>query len=207
MIPTCFCESYVVSTRSRRLEKLGVVVQILTARGLARLTGPGILDIDLLYALHDPKYVCVFLDGEKPLAMSQNLPWSASLRATVLTMQAGQLKATTIAMQTGVVASLANGFHHAKYAKDGGFCTFNGLARIAQASQIAFKMGHSISHLEIQKEADRVVGDEEARHKSSENLPLGIPLQWPRALSAGAKDRPRFRRYVGQNHGRYIGFN
>ncbi len=133
MIPTCFCDDYVVPTRSRSMLKLGYLAQTLASRGLATLVDPGILDTDLLYKLHDPAYVDAFLNGEKPLAISQNLPWSDMLRSAVLAMQAGQLKAASIAMEHGIAANLANGFHHAKYARGGGFCTFNGLALTARA--------------------------------------------------------------------------
>ena len=35
-------------------------------------------------------------------------------------------------MQQGIAANIAQGFHHATYARGGGYCTFNGLALVAQ---------------------------------------------------------------------------
>ncbi len=113
--------------------KLGRLAQCLYARGLAKLVDPGVLDTELLFTLHNPEYVEAFLNGDKPLAVSQNLPWSPMLRTAVLAMQAGQITAATLAMEHGIAANLANGFHHAKYDKGGGFCTFNGLALVAHA--------------------------------------------------------------------------
>lgn len=131
MIPACFCDHYVVLTRSRNMEKLGAVAAAVHDRGLARLVDPGILDTGLLYALHDEDYVSAFLDGRPPLASSQNLAWSEALRGAVLAMQAGQLRSARLALEEGVAANIANGFHHARVARGGGFCTFNGLALVA----------------------------------------------------------------------------
>lgn len=131
MIRACFSDDYCVPTRSRSMEKLGHVARALHKRALAELVDPGVVPIQAIETLHDPHYVRSFLGGRMPLAASQNLPWSPALRTAVLAMQAGQLTATRMAMHEGIAANIANGFHHARHDRGGGFCTFNGLALIA----------------------------------------------------------------------------
>ncbi len=55
-----------------------------------------------------------------------------SLRDAVLRINAGQLMAAEMALQKGIAANVAQGFHHAVYEYGGSFCTFNGLALVAQ---------------------------------------------------------------------------
>lgn len=133
MIQACFAEEYCVESRSGSMTKLAAVAREGQARHLLTLVDPGIMCLDHLFTLHDPEYVQAFLSGELPLAISQNLPWSPQLRRAVLSMQAGQLKSARIALQDGIAGHIANGFHHARYARGRGFCTFNGLALIARA--------------------------------------------------------------------------
>ncbi len=40
--------------------------------------------------------------------------------------------AAEMALQKGIAANVAQGFHHAVYEYGGSFCTFNGLAFVAQ---------------------------------------------------------------------------
>jgi len=129
----CYGADYPVPTRYRNLEKLRCVAQAVQDSNLARLIDPGVLDLDRLYGLHDPAYMDAFLTGEGPLATSQKLPWSPELRRAVIAMQAGQLTATALAMTDGIAGHIANGFHHARYERGRGFCTFNGLALVAHA--------------------------------------------------------------------------
>lgn len=129
----CYSDEYCVPTRLGGLEKLARVAHDVRHQGLAELRDPSVLDLEHLYGLHDPDYVDAFLSGEGSLAVSQNLPWSEALRRAVLAMQAGQLTAAEMAFNDGVSAHVANGFHHARYARGRGFCTFNGLALVARA--------------------------------------------------------------------------
>ena len=129
----CYSHDYCVPTRLGGLEKLGQVAQEVQRGALAELHNPPVLNTGHLYALHDPAYVDAFLQGEGSLAISQNLPWSQALRGAVLAMQAGQLQAAEMALRDGISAHIANGFHHARYARGRGFCTFNGLALVARA--------------------------------------------------------------------------
>lgn len=133
MIRACFTNDYYVPTRSGSLTKLVEVAHQGLLQELVTLIDPGILDLDLLYQLHTPDYVNAFLSGEGALATSQNFPWSPELRRAVLAMLAGQLTAVDIACQDGIAGHIANGFHHAHPDHGRGFCTFNGLALIAQA--------------------------------------------------------------------------
>jgi len=131
-IKACYAPEYYSETRSRSMVKLGLVAEAAAEAGLVELIHPGSIDVALLYRLHDPVYVDAFLKGIRPLAISQNFPWSEELRRAVLTMQAGQLVAAEFAFAEGVAANIANGFHHARYHKGRGYCTFNGLALVAQ---------------------------------------------------------------------------
>lgn len=131
-VKACYAPEYYAETRSRSMVKLGLVAESAAGEGLAELIHPGSIDVALLRRLHDPTYVDAFLKGVRPLAISQNFPWSEELRGAVLAMQAGQLVAAELALAEGLAANVANGFHHARYYKGGGYCTFNGLALIAQ---------------------------------------------------------------------------
>lgn len=131
-VKACYAPEYYAETRSQSMVKLGLVAEAVEREALAELIHPGSIDVALLRRLHDPTYVDAFLQGIRPLAISQNFPWSEDLRRAVLAMQAGQLVGAELALADGLAANIANGFHHARYHKGGGYCTFNGLALIAQ---------------------------------------------------------------------------
>lgn len=114
------------------MEKLQYVAQAVVEQSLAELIEPGEIDPEILRTLHDPSYVDAFLQGKTPLAGMSSFKWSEQLRDAVLAIQAGQLKAADIALSEGMCANIAQGFHHAVYEYGGGFCTFNGLALVAQ---------------------------------------------------------------------------
>jgi acetoin utilization deacetylase AcuC-like enzyme len=114
------------------MEKLAVVANAVEQRGLAELVDPGVIEIELLRELHDPDLVDDFLVGRKPLATLQGFAWDKALRDGVLSIQAGQLCAASLAFFDGISANIAQGFHHAGYDYGSGFCTFNGLALVAQ---------------------------------------------------------------------------
>lgn len=114
------------------MEKLQYVAEAVKAQGLAKLLEPGSIDPEILRCLHDPAYVDAFLNGTKPLAGMSRFQWSPQLRDAVLAIQAGQLKAAEVALSEGISANIAQGFHHAVYEYGSGYCTFNGLALVAQ---------------------------------------------------------------------------
>ena len=114
------------------MRKLKPVADAVHAAGLAELIDPGTIDPDILSRLHDPAYVTAFLSGNGKLASSQGWPWTAEIRDGVLAINAGQLRGAALALEHGISANIAQGFHHSGYRKGEGFCTFNGLALIAQ---------------------------------------------------------------------------
>lgn len=132
MIKACYSDPYFARTKSRSMEKLRGVADQVQQLQLAELVDPGSLDVELLYQLHDPKLVDAFLYGEGRRASMQGFDWSAEVRNAVLAIQAGQLCAAALALRHGIAANIAQGFHHATYEFPSGFCTFNGLALVAQ---------------------------------------------------------------------------
>lgn len=131
VIAAYYAPDYCVPTRSGSMEKLAGVAAAVAELHAFALHDPGVIDLEHLFRLHEPDYVRAFLDGTPPLARSQNLPWSEALRSAVLAMQAGQLHGAEAARRDGIAFNIANGFHHARYERGGGFCTFNGLALVA----------------------------------------------------------------------------
>jgi acetoin utilization deacetylase AcuC-like enzyme len=84
-------------------------------------------EADLL-RVHAPEYVGAIRTGQpRALAESQKFPWSAQLYPSVLLTNGAVVAAARAAMQTGIAAALASGFHHAHADHGEGFCTFNGL--------------------------------------------------------------------------------
>lgn len=132
MIQACYAPSYFAHTHTNSMEKLTAVAHELEKQQLAQLIAPPPLDIELLYQLHAPEYVEAFLHGTKPLAEMSRFKWSKQLRDAILAVNAGQLFAAELAFEQGISANVAQGFHHAHYEYGGGYCTFNGLALIAQ---------------------------------------------------------------------------
>ena len=132
MLKACYSPRYYAKTKSNSMEKLTAVAEAVQMRGLAKLIAPAPIDPDLLRRLHNPAFVDAFLTGQAPLAQSQRFIWSEQLRDAVLHIQGGQLCAAEIALREGIAANIAQGFHHAEYDYGGGYCTFNGLALLAQ---------------------------------------------------------------------------
>lgn len=132
MLKACYSPRYYAKTKSNSMEKLTAVAETVQMRGLAELVAPAPIDPELLRRLHNPAFVDAFLTGQAPLAQSQRFIWSEQLRDAVLHIQGGQLCAAEIALHEGIAANIAQGFHHAEYDYGGGYCTFNGLALLAQ---------------------------------------------------------------------------
>lgn len=112
--------------------KLKPVAEAVAAAGYASLIDPGEMDLSKLRRLHLPEFVDAFLTGKRPLASWQGWPWTSEIRDGVLAINAGQLVAAGFALQDGIAANIAQGFHHACYRRGENFCTFNGLALVAQ---------------------------------------------------------------------------
>ncbi len=73
----------------------------------------------------------------RALAESQKFPWSPLLWPSVLLTNGGALAAAARALDDGVAAALASGFHHSHADHGEGFCTFNGLVVAADALRAA----------------------------------------------------------------------
>jgi acetoin utilization deacetylase AcuC-like enzyme len=80
--------------------------------------------LDELFRSHDPAYVHGVLSTELPNGfgnrrtdVARSLPWTTG----------AMLAAAREALRSGVACAPVSGFHHARYAAGGGFCTFNGL--------------------------------------------------------------------------------
>ncbi len=78
-----------------------------------------------LSAAHDPNFVDDVLDGSrkngfgnKSLAVAATLPYTTGAMLTA---------ARWVLSEGGVAAAPCSGFHHAGFARSGGYCTFNGL--------------------------------------------------------------------------------
>jgi acetoin utilization deacetylase AcuC-like enzyme len=87
-----------------------------------------------LLRVHAPDYVKAIQTGEpRALAESQKFPWSPELFPSVCLTNGGVLAAARSALECGVSAALASGFHHACADHGEGFCTFNGLVVALEA--------------------------------------------------------------------------
>lgn len=144
MLNICFSPQYFAKTHTNSMEKLVAVAEQLQQLDVQKYASekhhdfkfhaPDPIDPEILRALHAPRYVDAFLTGEpKKLATFAGFkPWNENLRDAVLSIQGGQLLATELAFKHGISANIAQGFHHAHYEYGGSYCTFNGLALIAQ---------------------------------------------------------------------------
>ena len=115
------------------MRKLPYVAREVKRLRLAEITdgGSGEEVIPKLRKLHCPDYVDAFDKGEEPLATAQGWDWTPTIRRGVFAINQGMLSAAKAALNEGVAANIAQGFHHAEYEMGGGFCTFNGLALVA----------------------------------------------------------------------------
>ena len=132
MLKVCYSPKYYAVTHTNSMEKLSGIAEVLAQSDYAELVDPDLIDPAILRQVHDPDYVDAFLKGEQPLASFQGFKWTRRLRNAVLAVQAGQLMAAKLAWKEGIAANIAQGFHHAMYEYGGAYCTFNGLALVAQ---------------------------------------------------------------------------
>ncbi len=136
-IPTYFHPSYHALTPTASMRKLPVVASEIERLNLATLLNPYHETtphecIEALYRLHNPEYVLSFLEGIGELSESNGFPWSPEICRGVIAINAGMIAGAKRALETGIAANIAQGFHHAEYEQGGGFCTFNGLTLVAQ---------------------------------------------------------------------------
>jgi acetoin utilization deacetylase AcuC-like enzyme len=110
------------------MRKFQLVADGARAAGLARVEEPAPIDAEALQRVHTTAYVTAVRTGEpRALAESQKFPWSPLLYPSVLLTNGGLVAAARRALEDGVAAALASGFHHAHADHGEGFCTFNGL--------------------------------------------------------------------------------
>ncbi len=134
MLQVCYSPHYFATTHTNSMEKLVAVANALQPTGRFQFHEPQPIDLEILKQLHDPVYVEAFDCGEpKKLATFQGFKqWNTQLRDAIYRINAGQIQAAELAWQHQISANIAQGFHHAHYQCGVAFCTFNGLALIAQ---------------------------------------------------------------------------
>jgi acetoin utilization deacetylase AcuC-like enzyme len=113
------------------MRKLPLVARRVEEGGFAELVEPLPVSRSDLERIHDPAYVRDILSGDGPLSKCAFGSWSEDYRNGVLAINGGNLLAARMALEDGIAANVAQGFHHAAPSSGGGYCTFNGLALVA----------------------------------------------------------------------------
>jgi acetoin utilization deacetylase AcuC-like enzyme len=120
------------------MRKFQLVADALAGWSSVRVERPAPATPADLARVHTATYVEAVRRGEpRALAESQKFPWSPALWPSVLLTNGGALAAAARALDDGVAAVLASGFHHAHADHGEGFCTFNGLVVAAEALRAA----------------------------------------------------------------------
>lgn len=120
------------------MRKFQLVADAVAGLRGVRIEAPAPVTVDDLVRVHTTDYVQAVRTGDpRALAESQKFPWSQALWPSVLLTNGGALAAASHALQHGVAAALASGFHHAHADHGEGFCTFNGLVVAAEALRAA----------------------------------------------------------------------
>ena len=120
------------------MRKFQLVADGLAGRRSVRVVAPDPIAREALLRVHTPAYVEAVRSGEpRALAESQKLPWSPALWPSVLLTNGAVLAAAERALDDGVSAALASGFHHSHADHGEGFCTFNGLVVAAEMLRAA----------------------------------------------------------------------
>ena len=120
------------------MRKFQLIADALAGRDRVRVEAPEPLVREQLLCVHTESYVDAVRTGEpRALAESQKFPWSSALWPSVLLTNGAALAAGARALQDGVAAALASGFHHSHADHGEGFCTFNGLVVAAELLRAA----------------------------------------------------------------------
>jgi acetoin utilization deacetylase AcuC-like enzyme len=120
------------------MRKFQLVADGLAGRAGVRVEAPAPIEPEALRRVHTPAYIEAVRSGEpRALAESQKFPWSPALWPSVLLTNGGAFAAAARALDDGVAAALASGFHHSHADHGEGFCTFNGLVVAAEALRAA----------------------------------------------------------------------
>jgi acetoin utilization deacetylase AcuC-like enzyme len=131
------------------MRKFQLVADGLAGRPGVRVEAPAAIDPEQLRSVHSTAYVDAVRTGEpRGLAESQKFPWSPALWPSVLLTNGGALAAAARALDDGIAAALASGFHHSHADHGEGFCTFNGLVVAAEALRVAGRL-RSVAVLDL----------------------------------------------------------
>jgi acetoin utilization deacetylase AcuC-like enzyme len=131
------------------MRKFQMVADGLAGRRGVRVEPPAPIELAELRRVHTEAYVDAVRSGEpRALAESQKFPWSPALWPSVRLTNGGALAAAARALEDGVSAALASGFHHAHADHGEGFCTFNGLVVAAEALRAAGRV-RSVAVLDL----------------------------------------------------------
>ena len=130
-VRTAFSASYFSNTRTPSMRKLPLVASRAAEAGYAALIEPQPATQADLESIHSASYVRDILTGEGPFSSCAFGFWSQDYRDGVLAINGGNLLAARLALEDGIAANVAQGFHHAHPDGGGGYCTFNGLALVA----------------------------------------------------------------------------
>lgn len=130
-IRAAFSKSYFSNTSTPSMRKLPLVAHRALEAGFVELVEPQPVGRAELDQIHDPAYVHSILSGKGPLSKCAFGYWSEDYRDGVLAINGGNLLAARLALEDGIAANVAQGFHHAAPPNGGGYCTFNGLALVA----------------------------------------------------------------------------
>ncbi|MBI1842815.1 MAG: histone deacetylase [Verrucomicrobia bacterium] len=129
-----------------------------------------------LLRAHTPEYVEAVRSGHpRALAESQKFPWSPQLYESVCLTNGAVIEAGAAAIDRGVAAAIASGFHHAHADHGEGFCTFNGLVVAAE-------------HLRQARQAQNVAILDLDLHYGNGTASLVSSRPWMRALSLYGND-------------------
>ncbi|MBN1403506.1 MAG: histone deacetylase [Opitutales bacterium] len=131
MIPVFYHPDYfapIGESHTMPMRKFGLVAERLRSDPSALFHEPAPVTIEQLLRVHTPEYIRAIETGEpRALAEEQKFPWSDKLFPAVRLTNGGLVAAAHKALDTGVAAALASGFHHSHGDHGEGFCTFNGL--------------------------------------------------------------------------------
>jgi acetoin utilization deacetylase AcuC-like enzyme len=124
------------------MRKFQMVADGLAGRAGVEVLAPAPVSAEELGLVHTAAYLSAVRTGEpRALAESQKFPWSPVLWPSVLLTNGGALAAARRALEDGVAAAVASGFHHSHADHGEGFCTFNGLVVAAEVLRRAKLLG------------------------------------------------------------------
>ncbi|MDD5200096.1 MAG: histone deacetylase [Terrimicrobiaceae bacterium] len=110
------------------IRKFRLVADALRNDSCIEIVPPAPVTESDLRRVHTSAYIEAVRTGDpRALAESQKFPWSPALFPSVCLTNGGVHAAALTALDEGVSAALASGFHHACADHGEGFCTFNGL--------------------------------------------------------------------------------